>query len=76
MTTEPATRVYPEKTYEIALAEMLSIIKTNLDQYLERNPDLDRKAKFHLVRVIGKLHPLTDHTYLESLRDSFTSQQR
>lgn len=59
------------KSFELALAEMIVPIRTQISMILEENPDLAPEAKAALARVIGRLYPLCDYQFLEQMRDAY-----
>lgn len=59
------------KSFELALAEMISPIRGSLETFLDKNPGLPPEARASIARVIGRLYPLCDYKYLEQMRDAY-----
>jgi hypothetical protein len=61
----------PELSFEVAIANYVGPIKASVDMLLDRNPELSVPARAAIMRIAGKLMPLSNVEHLERWRDAF-----
>jgi hypothetical protein len=64
-------RQHPDKSFETELANLVGVVVANLQQVIDRNPDLPVQARTALVRAMWKAMPLADAAAVTAMRKAY-----